>query len=80
MLEILFCDTLEKEDITVVGNRNAWGVIGRGEQHWKKLRGTQRRSSHDADGIIRKAETEGRKNVRALLETYCLFPAFQNGV
>lgn len=39
---------------------------------------TQGRSSQDADELIR--ETEVRKNLEALPETYCLSPTFQNGV
>lgn len=53
-----------------------WG--GRSTVWRRSFRETQRRSSQDADEVMR--ETELRKNLEALPETYCLSPTFQNGV
>lgn len=46
-----------------------------------RFKETQRKSSKDASGIIKRGrETEVRKNLEALPEMYFLSPTFQNGV
>lgn len=52
------------------------GVVGREERCLEKK--FQRMLSQDADGLV--GETEVRKNLEALPETYCLSLTFQNGV